>query len=39
MRIPDFTIDGKGIQPDIYLDRSIPQSDWTSFVSKILNGK
>lgn len=39
MRIPDFTIDGKGIQPDIYLDRSIPQSDWTGFVSKILNGK
>lgn len=39
MRIPDFTIDEKGIQPDIYLDRSIPQTDWTQFVSKILNGK
>ncbi|HJV20540.1 MAG TPA: S41 family peptidase [Sediminibacterium sp.] len=39
MRIPDFTIDEKGLQPDIYLDRSIPQWDWTLFVSKILNGK
>ncbi len=39
MRIPDFTIDGKGIQPDYYLDRSIPQYDWINSVNMILNEK
>lgn len=39
MRIPDFTIDGKGIQPDYYLDKSIPQYEWIDFVNKILNGQ
>jgi len=39
MRIPNFTIDEKGIQPDYYLDKSIPQYEWTEFVSKILNGQ
>lgn len=39
MRIPDFTIDEKGIQPDYYLDKSIPSYEWTDFVTKILNGK
>lgn len=39
MRIPDFTIDEKGIQPDYYLDKSIPQYEWTDFVNKILNGQ
>jgi hypothetical protein len=39
MRIPDFTIDGKGIQPDYYLDKSIPPYEWTDFVNKILNGQ
>ena len=37
MRIPDFTIDEKGIQPDYYLDKSIPQYEWTDYVNKILN--
>lgn len=37
MRIPDFTIDEKGIQPDYYLDSSIPQYEWTNYVNKILN--
>ena len=37
MRIPDFTIDEKGIQPDFYLDKNIPQYEWTSYVNKILN--
>jgi hypothetical protein len=39
MRIPGMTIDGKGIQPDYYLDRSIPRHQWLSFVSDVLNGK
>ncbi|MDR0969795.1 MAG: S41 family peptidase [Lentimicrobiaceae bacterium] len=37
MRIPDFTIDGKGIQPDYYLDKSIPQHEWVDFVNKIFD--
>lgn len=39
MRIPDFTIDSKGLQPDYYLDRSIPVYEWTEYVSNVLNGK
>lgn len=39
MRIPDFTIDGKGLQPDFYLDRSIPVHEWTEYVNNVLNGK
>ena len=37
MRIPDFTIDGKGLQPDYYLDRSIPLYNWTEYVNDVLN--
>lgn len=37
MRIPDITIDDKGIQPDYYLDKSIPAYEWTDFVNDILN--
>lgn len=37
MRIPDFTIDEKGIQPDYYLDKEIPQYEWTDYVNKVLN--
>lgn len=37
MRIPDFTIDGKGLQPDFYLDKSIPIYEWTEYVNEILN--
>ncbi|MDD4373236.1 MAG: S41 family peptidase [Bacteroidales bacterium] len=36
-RIPDFTIDQKGIQPDFYLDKNIPLFEWTEFVNEILN--
>jgi hypothetical protein len=39
MRIPDFTIDEIGIQPDYFLDRTLPESQWTKHVSEILNGK
>lgn len=38
-RIPEFTIDGKGLQPDYYLDKSIPLHEWTSFVSEVLNAR
>lgn len=39
MRIPNFTIDGKGLQPDFYLDRSIPLHEWTEHVKTVLNGE
>ena len=38
-RIPDFAIDGKGIQPDYYLDQTIPAYKWIDFVNNILNSK
>ncbi len=37
LRIPYFTIDDKGIQPDFYLDKSIPKYEWTEYVNKVLN--
>ncbi len=36
-RIPDFTIDGKGLQPDYYLDNEIPKYNWVDFISNILS--
>ena len=39
MRIPDFTIDSKGIQPDYFIDRSVPKYKWVAYVNDILNGK
>lgn len=38
-RIPGMTIDGKGIQPDYYLDPSIPKYKWVGYVNEVLNGK
>jgi hypothetical protein len=37
LRIPDMTVDGKGIQPDYYIDKSIPAHKWINFVSETLN--
>jgi hypothetical protein len=36
-RIPDFTIDGKGLQPDYYIDASVPKYEWINFVNEILS--
>lgn len=38
-RIPQFTIDGKGLQPDYFLDTSIPNYEWLNFTMKTLEGK
>jgi len=35
--IPDLAIDNIGLQPDFYLDESIPPYKWVEFVNKILN--
>lgn len=37
LRIPDMTIDGVGIQPDYFIDKSIPEDKWVDFVNDILN--
>lgn len=31
-RIPDMTIDSKGLQPDYYIDKTIPEQDWIKYV-------
>ncbi|TLX50821.1 peptidase S41 [Pseudoalteromonas ruthenica] len=36
LRIPEMTIDGKGIQPDFYLDSSIPAYQWVSYTRGML---
>ncbi len=36
-RIPGMTIDGKGIQPDFYIDKTIPKHKWVEFVTKTLS--
>lgn len=38
-RIPNMTIDSKGIQPDYYIDESIPKYKWVEYVNEILNEK
>lgn len=38
-RIPEMPIDDTGIQPDYYLDKSIPIYKWVEFVNEILNMK
>lgn len=38
-RIPEMPVDGIGIQPDYYLDKSIPIFKWAEYVNEILNMK
>ena len=38
-RIPGMAIDGKGLQPDFYIDKTIPDYKWLSFVNDIMNSK
>ncbi len=39
LRIPGMIIDDIGLQPDFYLDKTIPQYKWVEFVNDILNDK
>ena len=39
MRIPEMTIDDKGIQPDYYIDKSIPKYKWLDIVRNSLSQK
>ncbi|MGN7823474.1 S41 family peptidase [Chitinophaga sp. 22536] len=36
LRIPDLAIDGKGIMPDYYIDKSIPDAEWLNYVLSVL---
>ena len=36
MRLPEMAIDGKGIQPDYFIDKSIAKYEWIDFAVKIL---
>ena len=37
LRIPDMVIDEVGLQPDYYIDKTIPKYKWVEFVNDILN--
>lgn len=37
LRVPYFPIDGIGVQPDYYIDPSIPYKDWEKFTQEILD--
>lgn len=37
LRIPEMAIDDKGIQPDFYIDKSIPKYEWIEYVVRVLN--
>lgn len=39
LRIPEMAIDNIGIQPDYYIDKSIPDERWIAFIENILNQK
>jgi hypothetical protein len=39
MLIDDMPIDDIGMQPDYYIDRSIPDSMWVDFVHKTISGQ
>jgi C-terminal processing protease CtpA/Prc len=36
LRLPEFVVDASGIQPNYYIDNSIPEEKWIEFVTKIL---
>lgn len=38
-RIPDMAIDDKGIQPDYFIDKTIPDYQWIDYVNGVLNEK
>ena len=38
-QIPIMTIDGKGIQPDYYIDETINTYNWVDFANKILSNE
>ena len=37
LRMPNYAVDGRGVQPDYFIHESIPQHKWITYVGKILN--
>ena len=37
MRIPEMTVDNKGIQPDYYIDSEVPKHKWIDYVISTFN--
>ena len=35
-RIPDYCIDGVGIQPDYFIDEAVKENDWIEYTRKVL---
>lgn len=35
-RLPDYAIDGVGVQPDVFIDQTIEEKDWIEFVKTTL---
>jgi hypothetical protein len=38
LRLPEYPIDGIGIQPDFYLDDSVGQDEWVNYTNKFFEG-
>lgn len=38
-RIPDFPVDDIGLQPDVFIDKTIEPKNWLNFVRDHLNGE
>lgn len=38
LRIPEMAIDDKGVQPDYYIDKEIPEAQWIDFVIEMIKG-
>ncbi len=38
-RIPDFPVDDIGLQPDVFIDKTIDPKNWLNFVRDHLNGE
>lgn len=37
LRIPEYTIDNKGLSPDYFLDKSIPPAEWVTYVTDLMH--
>lgn len=37
LRVPDNTIDNKGIAPDFYIDKTIPKDKWLPYVAGVMH--
>jgi hypothetical protein len=38
-RLPDMALDPDGLQPDFFIDRSVPWEKWIDYTSEVLHEK